>query len=232
MTKADIYNLSGKVVSKIELPKEALDFKSNPDLIHQAVVVHLSNNRRSTANTKTRAEVSGSGRKPWRQKGTGRARAGDIRPPHWIGGGIAHGPRSNRNWLKGFPQKMRRKAMLLVLSDKIKSGKVIILDKLVFKSHKTKEALKMLEALPINEGSILVALAKNNPEVELAFGNLPYAKTINASSLNTYEILKHDWLIMDFDALNKISKIWLKKDLSTPVSIVQKKTVSKRARSK
>lgn len=210
MSKTNIYNLEGKVISSASLPSAIFGQPVVHDLIYQIVVAYQANKRQSVANTKTRGEVSGSGKKPWRQKGTGRARAGDIRPPHWVGGGVAHGPRSTVVWRKKISKKMRQKAILIALSEKYRENRFIVVDKLKLKNHKTKTAVAFLEKLPIDEGSILILLAKNEPFIQLAFGNLPFGKVTTVGSLNAYDILKHDWLIADLEACKKIGEIFVK----------------------
>jgi len=218
MLRQTIYNLSGKESGTIDLPEDIFKNKIQPDLIHQAVTTQLSNARRPIAHTKTRGEVSGSGRKPWRQKGTGRARAGDIRMPQWVGGGVVFGPRKERNYYKRLPKKMRRKAIFMALTDKLIQKKIIILDKLSLSKISTKEAEKVLHKLPIGEGSILLIISKTDPAVELSFRNLPYLKILLANCLNVYDILRYDWLILDQKAIEEIKKIYSEKSHLSKIS--------------
>ncbi|OGD65451.1 50S ribosomal protein L4 [Candidatus Berkelbacteria bacterium RIFCSPHIGHO2_12_FULL_36_9] len=221
MIKTDLYKMSGDKDGQIELPKEIFAAKNNTDLLTQAVYIYLSNHRSGNAHTKIRSEVRGGGRKPWKQKGTGNARAGSTRSPIWIGGGITFGPRNVKNWQKRLSKKMRKLAIFNALSLKLSEKKLLVLNQISLKNIKTKEAVNFLEKMPIESGSVLLALSKKNPTLELSFRNLPYAKTISADSLNVYDILKYDWLIVDKDGLNKIEQTYLKKNVSN-VSDVSK----------
>lgn len=212
MIKQDIYKNDGKAEGQIQLADDIFAVKPNINLLQQAVFVQLSNARFSTAHTKTRAEVRGGGRKPWKQKGTGNARAGSSRSPIWTGGGITFGPRNDRNWSKSLSKKMRRKALFMALSSKILDKNLIVLDKINFSTVKTKNAENFLKKLPIEEGSILIIIPKSDMNVELSFRNLPYVKTLLASSLNVYDILKYDWLVVSKEAIKAIDMVYLKKE--------------------
>lgn len=209
MTKAKIYNLEGQSTSEKKLKDEIFDVKLSPKIITQVINAQLANRRGPFAHSKTRAEVSGGGKKPYRQKGTGNARAGSSRSPIWIGGGITFGPRSNRNYHQRLPKKMRNKALRMIFTQKIKENKIIILKEIELKKYSTKDIESILQKLPIEEGKILVILPKMNVNLELSLANLPYLKTIQADSLNIIDLIKYDYLLTDIEGIGKIEKILL-----------------------
>ena len=174
--------------------------------MHQALVRQLANARLATAKTKTRGEVRGGGRKPWRQKGTGRARHGSIREPQWRGGGIVFGPRPDRNYRKAMPRKMRRLALRSALSVKAGEDQVIVLDELKMSAPETKEMLTILNSLT-GDSSALILLTERDFNVEKSVNNLPGAKTLRAHYLNLVDIFSHDYLIMPLAALKVIEDI-------------------------
>ena len=195
--KLKIYTPAGESKETISVDEKIFKVLASPKLTSQVVKAILANRRRPLAHTKDRSEVAGSGRKPFRQKGTGRARAGSIRSPLWVGGGITFGPRKNRNFSQRIPKKMRRQALKAVLSDKVKNNQLIIVSRLVLPQPKTKQIQQFLEKLPIKEGKILVPLAKTNVNLELATANIPYVKTVYLSGLNLIDLLKHDYVVID-----------------------------------
>ena len=207
MVKAKIYNLEGKSTSERKLKDEIFDIKLSPKIITQVINTQLANRRRPIAHTKTRSEVSGGGKKPYRQKGTGNARAGSSRSPIWIGGGITFGPRSDRNYHQRLPKKMRNKALRMIFTQKIKENKIIILKEIELKNYSTKSIESILQKLPIEEGKILVILPKMNVNLELSLANLPYLKMIQADSLNIIDLIKYDYLLTDIEGIEKIEKI-------------------------
>jgi len=209
MTKVKIYNLEGKSTSERKLNDEIFNVGISPKIITQVINVQLANRRRPIAHSKTRSEVSGGGKKPYRQKGTGNARAGSSRSPIWIGGGVTFGPRSNRNYHQRLPKKMRNKALRMIFSQKIKENKIIILKEIELKKYSTKDIESILQKLPIEEGKILVILPKMNVNLELSLANLPYLKTIQADSLNIIDLIKYDYLLTDIEGIGKIEKILL-----------------------
>jgi len=209
MVKVKLYNMEGKVLGEEKLEPSIFNVVVKPGLIQQAVRTIQANSRLGLAHTKIRSEVRGGGRKPWRQKGTGRARVGSIRSPLWRGGGIIFGPRNNRNYSLKMNKKARRKALFMTLSDKVKNKKIILLDKLEINKIKTKAFLKILSKLPV-EKTILTILPKNDKNIIYSVRNLPYVKTILADSLNVIDILAHEYLIMPRDSLKVISKTYLK----------------------
>jgi|GEM_PF-187976 len=228
MSKAKVYNIKGEEIDQIELNKEIFDVKPNDSLIHQAVKVQLSNARYSISSTKTRGEVAGSGIKPYKQKGTGRARVGDIRPPHWIGGGIAFGPRSNRNWHLDLPKKMRQKAIFVALSEKLKDNKLFIMDKLDVKDHKTKTSEKVLKSLPIEGKNLLVIISKPNAKLELGLANLSYVKILNPTNLSVYDILRYECIIMEKDVIRDLERVFSVKTQNPTKKSTDVKTVSEK----
>ena len=207
--KTVVYNQQGEKIEEILLPKEIFDVKFNSDLVHQVVVSQTANRRRVIAHTKDRGEVRGGGRKPWRQKGTGRARHGSIRSPIWRGGGVTFGPTKQRVFKKEIPKKMRKKALFMVLSAKKKNESVILLDKLELKKAKTKEAAEMIKVLrskieTFKQGSILVILPEMDKNIILSFRNIPKIKTIQAKDLNCLDILTYKYLIILKEAIKVI----------------------------
>jgi len=209
--KITIYNQQGKETDTILLPKEIFDVKINPDLVHQVVVSQMANRRMVIAHTKTRAEVRGGGRKPWRQKGTGRARAGSIRSPLWRGGGVTFGPSKERIFKKKIPKKMRKKALFMVLSGKVKNNLLILLDKLKTEQAKTKWMVEILKKLPCKGESTLIALPEYDKNIILAARNLPEVDTIWARNLNSLDLLNFKYLIMPKEAVKIIKETFLKK---------------------
>ncbi len=203
------YDQLGKVVSQTRLPSEVFGVKVNPDLVHQVVVSQMANRRRVIAHTKSRAEVRGGGRKPWRQKGTGRARAGSIRSPIWRGGGVTFGPTKKRVFKKKINKKMKRKALLMVLSGKVKNNLLILLDKIKIDEPKTKLMAKILEKLQV-QGSCLIALSRMDKNLILAARNFPELETIQAKDLNALDVLNFKYLLLPKDSVKTIEETFLK----------------------
>jgi len=193
----------------VELPDRVFGLKWNADLVHQVVTSYAANQRRGTAHAKTRGEVRGGGRKPWRQKGTGRARHGSIRSPIWKGGGVTHGPRSEKDYTKKINKKMAKKALWTVLSAKARDNEIVVLDDIKFAEAKTRFAARMFSALARNKdlGRImkgdgaLVALAGKDPASRRALSNLPYARSDEARNLNAYEVMRHKYVVLPESAL-------------------------------
>jgi large subunit ribosomal protein L4 len=214
--KTDIYNQQGEKIETIELPKEIFGVKINSDLIHQVVISQLANQRQIIAHTKDRSEVRGGGKKPWRQKGTGRARHGSIRSPIWRGGGITFGPTKERNFKKDIPKKMRRKALTMVLSAKAKNNLLFILDKLGLKEPKTKFMAEVIKkVLKKNNSSLIIILPKKEEAIIRAANNLPRVQIIEARNLNCLKLLSSKYLIMPKEAIEVIEKTFLKNEKST-----------------
>ena len=209
--KYEVYNQQGEKMEQTLLPKEVFDVKMNPDLIHQVAVFQMANRRRIIADTKDRSEVSGGGKKPWRQKGTGRARAGSIRSPLWRHGGITFGPTKERVFKKKINKKMRRIALSMVLSAKAKNNLLLILDKLSLPEAKTKLMTKILGKLPLkNEASCLIALPQVDKTIIRVTRNIPNAQTVEARNLNALDLLSFKYLIMPKETIKVIKETFLK----------------------
>jgi large subunit ribosomal protein L4 len=204
MMLVPVRNMSGEKVEEVELRDDIFAVPINEPVMQQALVRQLANARLGTHKTKTRGEVSGGGRKPWRQKGTGRARHGSIREPQWRGGGIVFGPRP-RSYRQRMPRKMRRLALKSALSVKAADGQNMVLDALEMPEPKTKEMEAILDNLDIS--TALILLSERNTNVEKSANNLPYVKTLRAQYLNIRDILGYDYLIMPLEALKVIETI-------------------------
>lgn len=207
--KVDVYNQQGEKVGTTILPKEIFGLQANLDLIHQIAVSQMANRRQVLAHTKGRGEVRGGGRKPWRQKGTGRARHGSRRSPIWKGGGVTFGPTKERVFKRKISKKMRRKALLMVLSAKAKENLVLILEKLEIKEPKTKLMKEVFNKLPI-KGSSLIALPKVDKNIILASNNLPGVSTTEVRNLNTLDLLSFKYLILPKEGIKLIQDTFLK----------------------
>ncbi len=209
--KVTIHNQQGEKLKETLLPKRIFEVEVNNDLIHQVVVSQMANKRKSIAHTKNRGEVRGGGKKPWRQKGLGRARHGSIRSPIWIGGGVTFGPRKDRIFKKRIPKKMKRLALFMVLSAKVKNNLLIVLDDLKISEPKTQSMVKVLNKVIPKKESSLIALPELNKNIILATKNIPYAKTIQARDLNCLDIVSSKYLIMPETSIEVIEKTFLKK---------------------
>ena len=201
--KVPLRDITGKVIDETDLRDEIFGIVPNEAVMHQALVRQLANARLASARTKTRGEVRGGGRKPWRQKGTGRARHGSIREPQWRGGGVVFGPQPGRNYRKAMPRKMRRLALRSALSVKARDGELILLDKLELPSPNTKQVSSALSGLT-GDSSALILLPEGDTNVEKSVGNLPHAKTLRAQYLNLVDILGHDYLVVPIAAVKVI----------------------------
>jgi len=204
MPKVSVYNQQGQPVGEIELSETVFGAEVNEGLLHQAVVMYQANQRQGTASTKTRGEVSGGGRKPWRQKGLGRARHGSIRSPIWKGGGVVFGPKP-REFRQEMPKKARRAALRSALSAKVREGALIVLDDLQLPQPKTREMAAVLQRLSA-ERKPLIVLGERNPNVELSARNLPGAGTMQAEDINVYQVLAHDRLVVTRAAVAKLEE--------------------------
>jgi len=215
MKSVSLYNQQGKEVSQMELPGGIFDLKINPSLVAQAVNTQLANSRQSIAHTKDRSEVSGGGKKPWRQKGTGRSRHGSIRSPLWAGGGVTFGPRSEKNFSKKINKKMKRQALLMVLSGKFNDEEIIFLDDLKLAQPKTNEAAKIIEKLSqglkkdLSKGTLLV-LSQKNENIMRATKNIKRISLIGAASLNVIDLLEKKYLLITKESVDVILKTYLK----------------------
>jgi len=208
--KINIYDQTGEAIGQALLPKEIFEVKVNPDLIHQVAVSQIANRRRVIAHTKDRSEVRGGGRKPWRQKGTGRARHGSIRSPLWRGGGVTFGPTNQRNFKKKINKKVRRKALLMVLSAKAKNNLIVLLDKLKIDKAKTKLMAEILAKLPCQGQTTLIVLPRHDKNLILAANNLAQAGSIQAKDLNALDLLMFKYLVMSKESIKVIKDSFLK----------------------
>jgi large subunit ribosomal protein L4 len=202
MATVEVRDSQGKVLEQRELPAELFEAAVNPPLMHQVVVAGLAALRAGTHSTKTRAEVSGGGRKPWRQKGTGRARQGSIRAPQWVGGGIAHGPKP-RDYEMRVNKKMKSGALRSALTDAARSGKLAVVRGLAFDGPRTKDAVGVLDALGL-EGRVLMVLAGPDEAVEKSFRNLRNVKIDFPRNLSTYDVLNADRVLFTVEALDTL----------------------------
>ncbi len=206
MPKVDVYDLKGKKVSDIELAENVFGIEPNENIVHSVLVNYLANQRQGTQSTKTRAEVSGGGKKPWRQKGTGRARQGSTRSPQWIKGGIALGPKP-RSYKYTVNKKERRLAIKSILSSKVLEKELTVVDKLEVKEIKTKTMVKALTDLKV-EGKTLIVLPENNKNVFMSSRNIEGVKTITANNINVFDLLKYTNLILPVDTVKKLEEVY------------------------
>ncbi len=205
-----IYDQEGKESGGVKLDPEIFDVKISEPLVHQIVVAQQANRRVNLAHTKTRGEVRGGGRKPWRQKGTGRARHGSIRSPLWRGGGVTFGPSKIRNFSKKVNKKAKRQATRMILTDKAQNKEITVLDQLKIDNYKTKDLLKVLTKLKKAENKCLLILPKPDQKIYRSAQNLKNIETILADSLNVISLLKFDHLIIVQDSLKKITQTFSK----------------------
>lgn len=210
MPKVSLYNATGSVVGELELSGTIFDVTPDPAVIHEAVVAQQSNARQVVAHTKTKGEVRGGGKKPWKQKGTGRARQGSIRAPQWKGGGVVFGPRNTRNFAKKINAKMKRKALCMTLTDKVQAGTFVVLDALQFSEIKTKQAIQLLTKLPVRGKSVLVALPAKNEVITKSFRNIPKTDIVLANSLNVVDVVGHQIVVTDKAGVELITATYQK----------------------
>ena len=206
MPKIDVYDIQGKKVSTVELKDEIFGIEPNEAVVHSVLVNFLANQRQGTQSTKTRSEVSGGGRKPWRQKGTGRARQGSIRAPQWVKGGIALGPRP-RSYKYTVNKKERRLAIRSVLSSKVLENNLVVLDKAEMKEIKTQAMVKTLANLKV-EGKTLILLPERNENVQKSARNIKNVKTTLVNTINVYDLLKYNKLVVTLDAVKKLEEVY------------------------
>ena len=205
MLKVDVLNMDGKKVEDIELNENVFGVEVNDVVVHTALVNYLANQRQGTQSTKTRSEVSGGGKKPWKQKGTGRARQGSIRAPQWIKGGIALGPKP-RSYRYSIPKKVKQLAFKSVLTSKLQEGKLVVLDKLNLDEIKTKSMLKVLNNIKVNNA--LVMLDEKNLTVQASARNIEGVKTTLVNTMNIFDLLKYDSLVVTKDAVKKLEEVY------------------------
>ena len=206
MPKVDLYNMKGETVGEIELSDAIFGIDVNENAMYLAVQNQLANRRQGTQSTKTKSEVSGGGRKPYRQKGTGRARQGSIRSAQWIKGGIVHGPKP-RSYSYTLPKKLKRLALKSALTSKVNSNDIVVLDQLNFDSIKTKQMVNVLDALKVDKGALIVLDSKNETVVKSA-RNIPGVKTALVNTINVFDILKYDKFIITKDAVAKVEEVY------------------------
>ena len=206
MPTVDVYSLEGKKVKEIELNEAIFGIEPNEAIVHSVLVNYLANQRQGTQNTKTRSEVRGGGRKPWRQKGTGRARQGSIRAPQWIRGGIALGPKP-RSYKYTVNKKERRLAIKSLLSSKVLENELVVVDSLEMKEIKTKEMVKVLNNLKV-EGKTLMLLPEKNENVQKSARNIEGVKTTLVNTINVYDLLKYKNLIITLDTVKKLEEVY------------------------
>ncbi len=207
--KTVVYNQQGKETASTLLPKDIFEIKMNDDLVHQVAVSQIANRRRIIAKTKDRSEVRGGGRKPWQQKGTGRARVGSNRSPIWKGGGVTFGPRTERIFKKRIPKKMRRKALFMILSAKAKDNLIFVLDSIKTEMPKTKPMAKVFNSLFLKNGSGLVVLAARDLNTIKSIRNIEKVGVIQAKDLNPLDLLSYKHLIVTKESLEIIKKTFI-----------------------
>lgn len=210
--KTAVYNQEGIETGQVLLPKEAFDVPVRSDLVYQIVVSQMANRRQKIAQTKDRSQVRGGGKKPWRQKGTGRARHGSRRSPIWKGGGVTFGPTTERVFKKTVPQKMKRKALFMVLSAKAKSNLLVVMENLSLESPKTKVFKKIFDKLPCSKKSCLLVLPELTNNTILASRNIPDLQTMQAKDINCLDLLSFKYLMMPKESIKTIKETFLKKE--------------------
>ena len=206
MPKLNILNVNGKNVGEIELLDSIFNIEVNEHVLYEVVKNQLANKRQGTQSAKTRAEVRGGGRKPWKQKGTGRARQGSIRSVQWVGGGIAFAPKP-RDYRYTLPKKVRRLAMKSALTSKVQNGEMIVLDSLEMNAPKTKEFVQILKNINANKKALVVT-AENNDNVIRSARNIQGVQTATVNTINVYDILKYDSFIITTDAVKKVEEVY------------------------
>lgn len=206
MPRIAVFNTEGQQVGEMDLNDSVFGADINEPVLHQAVQVYLANQRQGTQSAKTRAEVRGGGRKPWRQKGTGRARQGSIRSPQWTGGGVVFAPKP-RDYSQKLPKKMRRLAMVSALSSKVADNQMIVLDSLSMEQPKTKFIVDMLKNLNVSRKALIVLEGKDET-VRRSANNIQGVKTTLANTLNVYDILKYDTFVVTKDAIEAIEEVY------------------------
>ena len=206
MPKLSVYNISGEITGEIELNEIVFGVEFNEAVVHQAVVMQLANQRQGTSATKTRAMVRGGGRKPWKQKGTARARCGSNRSPVWVGGGTTFGPQP-RSYAKKMPRQARRLALRCALSAKVAAGQVVVVEGLTFDAPKTKNVAALLNAFEAADAKALLITAAADKNVELSARNMPKVTTITTMGLNCFDILNSNKVILAKEAVEKIEEV-------------------------
>lgn len=208
MARVTLYNQEGKETGQIELDSSLFDVEINPALVHDAVVAQTANTREPIAHTKDRSEVAGTGKKPWKQKGTGRARHGSRRSPIWIGGGITFGPRNIRNFGMKMNKKARRKALAMVLTDKVIHGNLIAVEQLKAEEGKTKHLSALLSHLPFAGKKTLILVEPENRDISTAARNIPNVETLPIHALNVVDLLKKPHVLISKDGIDILTQLY------------------------
>ncbi|MBR3324965.1 MAG: 50S ribosomal protein L4 [Clostridia bacterium] len=206
MPKIDVLSADGKKVKELELNNEVFGIEPNENVVHTVILNYLANQRQGTQNTKTRSEVSGGGRKPWRQKGTGRARQGSIRSPQWVKGGIALGPKP-RSYTYRINKKEKRLAIRSILSSKVLEKQLTVVDKIELKEIKTADMVKTLDNIKVT-GKTLVVLPENNENVQKSLRNIKGVKASIVNTINAYDLVKYENLVLTVDSVKKIEEVY------------------------
>jgi len=207
MLKVKLYDAEGKASGEKQLDSSVFGVKVNPATVHEVMVGLQANARGNYAHTKTKGEVRGGGKKPWKQKGTGKARQGSTRNPHWIGGGVAFGPRSERDYTKKINAKLKKSAFTMVLSDKVANDKLILIEKLVSKDGKTKNAAALLAKLPI-KGRLAVVNASKDDQYARSVRNLKKVRLFGAGNISLVDVIRAEYLVLTVDAVEKLEKVY------------------------
>ncbi|NLC03056.1 MAG: 50S ribosomal protein L4 [Tissierellia bacterium] len=206
MPRVNVYNMQGEVVEQIELDENVFGIEINEHVVYEVVKNQLANKRQGTQSTKTRAEVRGGGRKPWKQKGTGRARAGSTNSPIFVGGGVAFGPKP-RDYSYKVPKKVKRLALKSVLTSKVQENEIIVIDHLDFNSPKTKDMVNLLARLNADKKALIV-MDEKNINVIKSSKNIPHVETALVNTINVYDILKYNSFIITKDAVRKVEEVY------------------------
>ncbi|HUO58554.1 MAG TPA: 50S ribosomal protein L4 [bacterium] len=205
MPKANVYNTAGQSTGQVDLPETLFGLKARSHHLWRSVTTHLSNQRLGTVKTKRKGEVSGGGKKPFKQKGTGNARQGSIRAVQFVGGGIAHGPKP-RDFSLELPKKMRQQALAESLSDKAQQGKIMVIESIKFDAPKTKQAVGLLKSLGVEGQKCLIIVDQATPATVKSFRNISRAKLLSRSNLNTFEVVTHDVVVMTQGTLKQLTE--------------------------
>lgn len=206
MSKIDVLNKQGDVVGQVELSEEVFATEISEHAVYEAVKNHLANRRQGTQSAKTRAEVRGGGRKPWRQKGTGRARAGSSRSPVWVGGGVVFAPKP-RDYSYSIPKKTKRKALKSALTYKASNGELVVVDELKFDEISTKKAFEVVSAIA-QDKKVLIAISENDEKTYKSFRNIPQVKLVVANLLNVYDVVNSEVLVLTKDAVEVVEEVF------------------------
>ncbi len=214
MIQAPLYNMKGEQTGKIDLPESVFAVASNDTLVHQVYVAISANLRNPIAHTKGRGERSGSGKKPWKQKGTGRARVGSVRSPLWRKGGVTFGPTKDRNFSKDTNRKMRQKALCIALSEKLRAEKIRIVDEFAFEAKKTKVFAGLLETLGVRPGKVLIGFSKTERETEMMSRNIEKTTNVLSDNMSVFDLLNHEYLLVTKQSIDLLAARFEKKESS------------------